>query len=133
AHLAAQRRFCRAAGGHAADRQLRSAQPGGAALIARAGFALVLLCAACVAPPRAALSPAQSQLADAAARGAALARAGEYSSAASRLEEALRLARALEDVDAIAVNAVNLSIAYQRLGRDDAARRVLAAVTDDSA
>src|SRR2546429_677886 len=70
---------------------------------------------------------------EAAARRAAPAPAGDYSAAASQLEEALRLAGALEDVDAIAVNAVNLSIAYQRLGRDDAARRVLAALTDDSA
>jgi tetratricopeptide (TPR) repeat protein len=56
--------------------------------------------------------------------------AGNHAVAAREYEEARRIARSIEDADAIAAAAVNLSIVYQRLGRDAAAQEALAEVLD---
>lgn len=96
----------------------------------RATLALLLLLAGCGAPgpqPPA----AQAHLEDASLRGASQARAGDHAGAARRYEEALRMARSLDDADSMAVNSINLSIVYQRLARDADARAVLAPILTD--
>jgi hypothetical protein len=94
--------------------------------------AALLLCASCAAPPSAPLPPVGARTADASARAATLVRAGDYAGAARRYEEALALARSVEDADAIAANALNLSVVYQWMGRDGSARDALKIVLDDS-
>lgn len=91
-------------------------------------LAAVLCGAGCAASPAPELAPTQERIAEAAARGAALARAGDNAAAALRFQEALRIARTVEDADAVAANAISLSIVYQRLGHHAAARSALAVV-----
>ncbi len=91
---------------------------------------LVALCAACAGQPAPNLPPAQERIAEAAGRGGALARAGDNAAAALQFQEALRIARTIEDADAIAANAISLSIVYQRLGHPAAARSALAVVLE---
>jgi tetratricopeptide (TPR) repeat protein len=98
----------------------------------RSAAAAALLCAGCATPPGAPLPPLGARAADANARAAALVRAGDFAGAARRYEEALDLARSVEDADAIAANAINLSVVYQWLGRDGAARDALKIVLDDA-
>ncbi|HEX9398004.1 MAG TPA: hypothetical protein VF943_14820 [Burkholderiales bacterium] len=93
----------------------------------RAVAGLLLLLAGCGAPGP--VPPAaQARLEDANMRGASQARAGDNAGAARRYEEALRIARTLDDADAVAVNSINLSIVYQRMGRDADARAILAPI-----
>ena len=96
----------------------------------RAAVMLAALCAGCAAPPQPATPPAQERIAEAATRGAALARAGDNAAAALRFQEALRIARTIEDADAVGANAISLSIVYQRLGHYAAARSALAVLLD---
>ena len=93
----------------------------------------LLLCAGCGTAPVADVpqSPVQSRIADANTRATILVRAGDDAAAARQYEEALRLARSIEDADAIAAGAINLSIMQQRLGRDASARESLSIVLDD--
>lgn len=91
----------------------------------------LLLCAACAAAPKAEPPPAQSRLGEAEARAAGLVRSGDTAGAAREYGEALRIATSLDDADAIAANAINLSVVYQWLGRDAEARKVLSVVVDD--
>ena len=94
--------------------------------------ALVVLVAAACAAPRAPSEPlAKSRLTEAEGRAAAHARSGDYAGAARYYGDALRLATALENADAIAANAINLSIVRQWLGHNDEARAALGAVLDD--
>ena len=93
--------------------------------------ALLFLGAGCMTAPEAPPPAARSRIADANARAAALVRAGDDAGAARQYEEALRLARTIEDADAIAAGAINLSITYQWLGREADARGILALVLDD--
>lgn len=86
------------------------------------------LLAGCATTPAPELPPARERIAEAAARGAALARAGDNAAAALGFQEALRIARTVEDADAVAANAISLSIVYQRLGHHAAARSALALV-----
>lgn len=76
-------------------------------------------------------SPAQTQLTQAEARAAALIKSGDYAGAARFYGEALRIATSLENADAIAANAINLSIVQQWLGHETQARAALAAVLDE--
>jgi tetratricopeptide (TPR) repeat protein len=99
--------------------------------VLRIAAALAALCAGCAAPPQPVAPAAHEQIAEAGTRGAALARAGDHAGAALRFQEALRVARTIEDADAIALHAVNLSIVYQRLGHRAAARSALAVVLED--
>lgn len=98
---------------------------------ALAALGTLLLCAGCVMAPGIPPPAVQSRIGDANARAASLVRAGDNAGAARHYEEALRLARSIEDADAIAAGAINLSIVYQRLGRDAAAREVLSVVLDE--
>ena len=59
-------------------------------------------------------------------------RSGDFDGAVQQYQEALRIAQSIEDVDGIAANAINLSIAYQRLGKHAEARASLAPVLDQS-
>jgi tetratricopeptide (TPR) repeat protein len=93
--------------------------------------AALLLCVACAATPRAEPPPAQGRLAEAQAHAAALIRSGDAAGAARSYEAALRIAASVEDADAIAANAINLSLVYQWLGRLTEARKVLSIVVDD--
>jgi tetratricopeptide (TPR) repeat protein len=94
--------------------------------------AIVLLMATACATPKPPAEPlAKSRLAEAEGRAAAFARSGDYASAARFYAEALRMATALENADAVAANAINLSVVQQWLGHNDEARRALAAVLDD--
>jgi len=97
----------------------------------RSAAAAAPLCAACSTPPSAPLPPVGARGADANARAAALVRAGDYAGAARRYEEALALARSVEDLDGIAANAINLSVVYQWMGREGSARDALKIVLDD--
>lgn len=93
---------------------------------------LVLLLTACGgAVPLHRTSPAQTQLTQAETRAAALIRSGDYAGAARFYGEALRIATSLENADAIAANAINLSIVQQWLGHEAQARAALAAVIDE--
>lgn len=77
-------------------------------------------------------SLAQSRLSQAEARAAGFSKSGDYPNAARQYAEALRIATTLENADAIAANAINLSIVSQWLGRDNDARAALDAVLTDS-
>lgn len=92
---------------------------------------LLLVATACATPKPPAEPLARSRLAEAEARAAAFARSGDYASAARFYADALRMATALENADAIAANAINLSVVQQWLGHPDEARRALGAVLDD--
>ena len=92
--------------------------------------ALVAVAAGCAAPALNRGSPAQSRLSESEARAAALVKSGDYAGAARSYGEALRIATALQNADAIAANAINLSIVNQWLGRDAEARAALAPVLD---
>jgi tetratricopeptide (TPR) repeat protein len=98
----------------------------------RAAAALVIaLLAGCGASPLNRTSPAQTRLAEAENRAAALVKTGDYAGAARFYGEALRIATSLENADAIAANAINLSIVQQWLGHDAQARAALAPVLDE--
>src|SRR3954468_255040 len=76
-------------------------------------------------------SLAQSRLTQAETRAAGFAKSGDYQNAARQYGEALRIATTLENADAIAGNAINLSVVQQWLGRDAEARAALDAVLAD--
>ena len=76
-------------------------------------------------------SLAQSRLSQAETRAAGFAKSGDYPNAARQYGEALRIATTLENADAIAGNAINLSVVQQWLGRDADARAALDAVLAD--
>jgi tetratricopeptide (TPR) repeat protein len=59
-------------------------------------------------------------------------RNGDFDGAVQQYQVALRIAQSVEDVDGIAANAINLSIAYQRLGKHAEARASLDPVLDHS-
>jgi hypothetical protein len=92
---------------------------------------LVALVAGCGSPVLKRTSPAQSRLSDAEARAAAHVKSGDYAGAARFYGEALRIATSLEQADAIAANAINLSVVEQWLGHEAEARAALAAVLDE--
>src|SRR5262249_51623268 len=88
-----------------------------------------VLLTGCGTPPTV-QRPPQARLSDAYARGNARVQTGDFSGAATAYEEARRLARSIEDADAIAAADIDLSIVYRRLGRDAAARDALAEILD---
>ena len=98
----------------------------------RAALCAAVRCAGCATPPAAPPTPMAARLAEANLRAAAAVRAGDIAGAARRYEESLALARSVEDADAIAASALNLSVVYQWLGRDVAARDALKVVLDDA-
>ena len=92
---------------------------------------LVLL-AACVQQPGKPLPARQAEAIEANRRAEARFRSGDFDGAVQQYQLALRMAQSVENVDGIAANAINLSIAYQRLGKHSEARASLAPVLDDS-
>ena len=77
-------------------------------------------------------SLSQSRLTQAETRAAGFTKSGDYQNAARQYAEALRIATTLENADAIARNAINLSVVSQWLGRDNDARAALDAVLADT-
>jgi tetratricopeptide (TPR) repeat protein len=96
-------------------------------------LALLAFCAGCGSRPVVSTPTpqAQSRLAEAEARAAALVRSGDLTAAAGQYDEALRIAASVENADAVAANALNLSVVYQWLGRDAEARAALSRILDD--
>jgi len=94
-------------------------------------FLATLLLAGCVSAPPPAPPVAQGRLAEAEARAAAAVRGGDHAGAARFYEDALRIAISIESPDAVAENAINLSIVQQWLGRDAEARKALATILDN--
>ena len=92
---------------------------------------LVLL-AACVQQPGKPLPARQAEAIEANRRAEARFRSGDFDGAVQQYQLALRMAQSVENVDGIAANAINLSIAYQRLGKHSEARASLAPVLDDA-
>src|SRR5205823_3223371 len=132
AHLAAQRLLQGKLRRHAADRQFRGPRQGALALMRWLAAGLLVLAAGCASAPAPNNSSlAKARLSEAETRAANLAKSGDFPGAARHYAEALRIATSLENADAIAANAINLSVVQQRLGRDSEARAALAAVLDD--
>ena len=94
-----------------------------------AGLALL---AACVHPPGKPLASRQAEAIEANRKAELRFRGGDFEGAVQQYREALRIAQSIEDVDGIAANATNLSIAYQRLGKHAEARASLAPVLERS-
>jgi len=95
--------------------------------------AALALSAGCAQQPVAPPPPARAAAAiEANQRAEALVRRGDFENAALQYREALRLAQSIEDADAIAANAINLSIVLQRLDRMDEARSAIVAAIDGS-
>ena len=96
-------------------------------------LALLAFCAGCGSKPVVSTPTpqAQSRLAEAEARATVLVRSGDLTAAAGQYDEALRIAASVENADAIAANALNLSVVYQWLGRDADARAALSHILDD--
>lgn len=90
---------------------------------------LVLL-AACAQQPGKPLAARQAEAIEANRRAELRFRGGDFDGAAQHYREALRIAQSIEHVEGIAANAINLSIAYQRLGKHAEARASLALVLD---
>ncbi|HEY3074214.1 MAG TPA: tetratricopeptide repeat protein [Burkholderiales bacterium] len=98
-------------------------------ILAAGLLALAAGCASAPAPNSTSL--AKARLSEAETRAAALAKSGDFPGAARHYAEAMRIATSLENADAIAGNAINLSIVQQWLGREAEARAALATVLDD--
>jgi tetratricopeptide (TPR) repeat protein len=92
---------------------------------------LVLL-AACARQPGKPLAARQVEAIEANRRAELRFRRGDFDGAVQQYQEALRIAQSVEDIDGIAANAINLSIAYQRLGKNAEARASLAPVLEHS-
>lgn len=102
-------------------------------LRAIAMMAACALLASCAQQPPVKPLPAREAAAiEANRRAEASFRNGDFESSAQHYREALRIARSLENADSIAANAVNLSIAYQRLGKPAEARASLAPVLEQN-
>jgi len=97
-------------------------------------FFLAAALSACGGAPPASSSGslAQSRLAQAETRAAAQVKAGDHAAAARQYAEAVRIALTLENAEAIAANAINLSVVQQWLGHDAEARAALAPVLDNT-
>lgn len=94
--------------------------------------ASLALLAACVQQPGKPLPARQAEAIEANHRAELRFRSGDFDGAVEQYQVALRIAQSVEDVEGIAANAINLSIAYQRLGKHAEARASLAPVLDHS-
>jgi tetratricopeptide (TPR) repeat protein len=102
------------------------------ARVACAPLAACMLLAACGGSPskQPAAAPPQSAAVEANRRAESYLRYGDLGNAARGYREALRISQSLEDPEGIAANAINLSIVYQRMGKNAEARDALAPVLD---
>jgi tetratricopeptide (TPR) repeat protein len=91
-----------------------------------------VLFAACVQQPEKPIPARQAEAIEANRRAELRFRNGDFDGAVQQYQVALRIAQSVEDVDGIAANAINLSIAYQRLGKHAKARASLDPVLDHS-
>jgi tetratricopeptide (TPR) repeat protein len=91
-----------------------------------------VLLAACVQQPGKPIPARQTEAIEANRRAELRFRNGDFDGAVQQYQVALRIAQSVEDVDGIAANAINLSIAYQRLGKHAEARASLDPVLDHS-
>jgi tetratricopeptide (TPR) repeat protein len=98
-------------------------------LFVAASLALV---AACVQQPGKPLAARQAEAIDANRKAELRFRGGDFDGAVQQYREALRIAQSIEDVDGVAANAINHSIAFQRVGKYAEARASLAPVLDQS-
>jgi len=94
--------------------------------------AVLALLAACAQQPGKPLAARQAEAIEANRKAELRFRSGDFDGAVRQYREALRIAQSVEDADGIAANAINLSIAYQRLGKHAEARASLAPVLDHS-
>jgi tetratricopeptide (TPR) repeat protein len=94
--------------------------------------AALALLAACAQQPGKPLAAHEAEAIEANRKAELRFRGGDFDGAVRQYREALRIAQSIEDVDGIAANAINLSIAYQRLGKHAEARASLAPVLDHS-
>lgn len=94
--------------------------------------AAIALLAACAQQPGKPLAARQAEAIEANRKAELRFRGGDYDGAVQQYREARRIAQSIENVDGIAANAINLSIAYQRLGKHAEARASLAPVLDQS-
>ncbi len=92
----------------------------------------VLLLAACAQQPGKPLAARKAEAIEANRRAELRFRSGDFDGAVQQYQLALRVAQSVEDVEGIAANAINLSIAYQRLGKHVEARASLGPVLDNS-
>jgi tetratricopeptide (TPR) repeat protein len=95
-----------------------------------ATLAALALLAGCAQQPAVPLAARQAAAVDASRAGDALMRRAEFDGAARQYAEALRIARSIEDAEGIAISAINLSIALQRLGKSAEARASLEPLLD---
>jgi tetratricopeptide (TPR) repeat protein len=94
-----------------------------------AGLALL---AACAQQPGKPIAARQAEAIEANRRAELRFRSGDFDGAVQQYQVALQIAQSVENVDGIAANAINLSIAYQRLGKHAEARASLEPVLDHS-
>src|SRR5450759_4945946 len=116
--------------GRAARRQRRRAEMLHCAALRLFVVAGLVLLAACAQQPGKPLAARQAEAIEANRRAELRFRSGDFDGAVQQYQVALRIAQSVEDVDGIAANAINLSIAYQRLGKHAEARASLAPVLD---
>ncbi len=106
-------------------------------MLHRAGIRLfvaagIVLLAACAQQPAKPLAARQAEAIEANRRAELRFRGGDFDGAVQQYQAALRIAQSVENADGIAANAINLSIAYQRLGKHAEARASLEPVLDHS-
>lgn len=90
----------------------------GLALVTAGALAFLAACGTVAPVP---VAPLRMQAIDANKQAAALFERADYAAALAKYRQALTLERAIENENGIAINAINLSIVYQRLGeREDA-------------
>ena len=94
--------------------------------------AALALLAACAQQPGKPLAAREAAAIEANRRAELRFRSGDLDGAVQQYQVALRVSQSVEDVDGIAANAINLSIANQRLGKHAEARASLAPVLDQS-
>ena len=88
---------------------------------------------ACVHPPGQQIPAREAAAIEANRRAEVYFRRGDLRNAVKFYTDALRISQSIEDVNGIAANSINLSIAYQQLGQHDAARASLAPLLETGA
>src|ERR1700691_1404819 len=116
----------------AACRQRRHAEVLRRAALRRVVVAGLLLLAACAQQPAKPLAARQAEAIEANRRGELRFRSGDFDGAVQQYQTALRIAQSVEELRGIAGKAINLSIAYQRLGKYGEAHAMVEPALDHS-